>query len=35
MIAKLKIHDEDYHYEFNEMNEIFVLDNMLYEYNRK
>ena len=27
MIGKLKIHDEDYSYEINEMNEIFVTEN--------
>ena len=26
MIGKLKIRDEDYHYEINEMNEIFVTE---------
>ena len=26
MIGKLKIHDEDYHYKINEMNEIFVTE---------
>ena len=26
MIEKLKIHDEDYHYKINEMNEIFVTE---------
>ena len=27
MIGKLKIHNEDYRYEINEMNEIFVTEN--------